>query len=78
VVVTANDRLFDELLRPIADDYYETAKALHNASEATLSSRWALMARMSCLQECGDRTARVLEVAEPLWDDMRGLVGLSW
>lgn len=76
--MSVNDRLFEELLAPVADDYYETAKSLAGSGEATSGPRVALMARMNALQECGDRTARVLEVAAPLWDDMRGLAGLTW
>ncbi|MEU4558592.1 hypothetical protein AB0F72_09380 [Actinoplanes sp. NPDC023936] len=75
-----NDRLFDELLRPVVDDYYETAETV-----AVLVSQPAkkdgikaltLQERMRTLQEVGDRVARVLEVAEPLWEDMRALAGL--
>ena len=76
--MSANDRLFDELLRPIVDDYYESAQALRSAEGSTSGPRMALLARMNCLEEYGARTARVLEVAEPLWEDMRGLAGLQW
>jgi transposase len=77
--VTTEERLFDEVLRPIADSFYDGCKALADVSDtADPSVPVALMARLSALQECGDRIAKALEVAEPLWDDMRGLAGLPW
>jgi hypothetical protein len=76
--VSVNDRLFDELLRPIVDDYYEAATALAGSENSTTGPRSALVARMKALQECGNRTALVLEVADPLWDDIRDLAGLLW
>ena len=76
----ANDHLFDELLRPIVDEFYETAKTLakYPDNPDTALGRIALLTRMNTLQECGDRTAQVLGFAEPLWDDMRGLSGIPW
>lgn len=79
--MSVNDRLydeflFDELLRPTVDDYYAAAKALAEVAEATTGPRLALTARMNALRECGDRMARVLE-AEPLWEDMRVMAGLT-
>lgn len=78
--MSANDRLYEELLKPVVEDYYETAKtvavllsepALRDGMKALL-----MQERLRTLQETGDRIARVLEIAAPLWEDMRGLAGV--
>jgi hypothetical protein len=75
-----NDRLYDELLKPVVEDYYETAETVAvlvaepNLREGVKAL--TLQERMRTLRETGDRIARVLEIAEPLWDDMRGLAGV--
>jgi hypothetical protein len=81
--VTVNDRLYDELLRPLAEDYYETARVVVQLmSVPVLQSSvkvLTLQEHMRTLREVGDRTARVLEVPAPLWDDMRGMAGMvAW
>jgi hypothetical protein len=76
----ANDRLFDELLRPVLDDFCDTAKAYsHFPSESVDGpTQIGLLVRLSTLQEVGDRIARVLGVPEPLWEDMRVMAEIPW
>ncbi len=78
--MSVNDRLFDELLKPVVEDYYETAETVAVlVSEPVLRDGvkvLVLQERLRTLQEAGDRIARVLELPAPLWEDMRGLAGV--
>lgn len=78
--MSANDRLYDELLKPVVEDYFETAETVAVlVSEPALRDgvkALTLQERMRTLQETGDRIARVLDVPQPLWEDMRGLAGV--
>ncbi len=78
--MSVNDRLYEELLKPVVEDYFETAETVAVIlSEPALQGgvkALTLQERMRTLQETGDRIARVLEIAEPLWEDMRGLAGV--
>jgi hypothetical protein len=70
-----NDRLYDELLKPVVDAYYEAVRLHGIKREADFDKAdraWSL-SRMQTLAEVGDRIADVLEVARPLWADMRAL-----
>ncbi len=74
-----NDRLYDELLKPVAEDYYELATQVSRLSEGPGTVAWgARVASMDMLETVGERIAKVLEVPAPLWEDMRALVGLTW
>ncbi len=77
-----NDCLYDELLKPVAEDYYELARrvAALRSIPATADCVTVLkhQACMEVLENVGNRTARVIDVAAPLWEDMRALVGLTW
>ena len=77
--MSVNDRLFEELLRPVVDSFYNTCRALAATppEPETRTRRAWLLARLETLEECGDRIARVIEVAEPVWEDMRALAGVS-
>jgi hypothetical protein len=80
-VTVVNDRLYDELLRPVAEDYFQTAKTvaalMSVPATADCVRALVLQERMSTLQETGDRIAGVIEVEFPLWDDMRDLAGMG-
>ncbi len=75
-----NDRLFDELLKPVVEDYYRLAKVVGELqSVPALAGCITVLKHLACMEvlaEAGDRTARVLDVAAPLWEDMRGLAGV--
>lgn len=81
--MSPNDRLYEELLKPVVEDYYETAEtvAVLVSEPATKDGVKALtlQERMRTLRETGDRVASVLELPVPLWEDMRGLAGVpAW
>jgi hypothetical protein len=75
--VTVNDRLYDELLKPVADDFFRACQALSviEPTTDTAVSRSFLHGRMAALEEAGNRIADVLNVPEPLWADMRAVAG---
>lgn len=75
--MSVNDRLYDELLKPIVEEYYDLAKAMAEAGPESTHLRSYRLGRMHCLVEQGDRIASVLDVAPPLWGDMRALAGLE-
>ena len=80
--MSVNDRLYEELLKPVVEDYYNSAKTLgeflsvpyFRSAENVKVTR--LQERLVVLEETGDRIARVLELPEPLWEDMRGMAGV--
>lgn len=73
--MSVNDRLFDELLRPIVDAFYETAQSLAALpqDDPTQIERAIMLTRPATLEEVGDLIAGVIDVAPPLWHDMRCL-----
>lgn len=75
--MTVNDRLYDELLKPVADDFFRACQALSVISPTpdTAVSRSFLHGRLAVLEETGNRIADVLVVPAPLWEDMRALAG---
>lgn len=79
--MSANCRLYDELLQPVVEDYFNacrTAAELPVTDEPANGRQHAwLRARLTTLAEHGNRLARVLEVPAPLWADMRALAGMS-
>lgn len=78
--MSVNDRLYDELLKPVVEDYYETATAVGQLMSVPATSdvvrTLCLQERLTVLEQTGDRIARVLELPEPLWEEMRGLAGV--
>ncbi|MGX6605605.1 hypothetical protein ACWKSP_26255 [Micromonosporaceae bacterium Da 78-11] len=78
--MSVNDRLFDELVKPITEDYWTTARVLAmTPCDTQHTVAWMVSKeRMRTLEECGTRTAQAVEVAEPLWEDMRAMAGLDW
>lgn len=81
--MTVNDRLYDELLRPVAEDYFKTAQVVADLMSVPMLQGGVkvltLQEHMRTLREVGDRIARVIEVPSPLWDDMREMAGMvAW
>nr|WP_221374344.1 hypothetical protein [Actinoplanes polyasparticus] len=81
--MTASDqRVHDEVLKPIVEDYYRSAKLVGELMSVPVLEGTATVlvhrARMEALAECGNRLANVLGVAEPLWDAMLDLAGVEW
>jgi hypothetical protein len=70
-----NDRLYDELLKPVVEDFYNAVKALAElpVGDDTQWTRAWLLSRLETLEKVGDRTADVLEVATPEWVQMRDM-----
>ncbi|WP_045740908.1 hypothetical protein [Actinoplanes rectilineatus] len=74
-----NDRLYDELLSPVAEDYFDACRklsALPSTADTAYQRAW-LRGRLVTLAEHGNRLARVLEVPEPLWAGMQDLAGMN-
>ena len=72
---TDRDRLYDELLRPVVDRFYATARSLAHLPlrESTRSTRAYRLGRLDALEEAGDLIADAIGVPFPEWTAMRGL-----
>lgn len=78
--MSVNDRLFDDLLRPVTDRFYETAKtlaAIRTLGDAPAWRRAFLTGQLETLQQVGTLIADTIEVAQPDWDAMREMA-LGW
>lgn len=73
--MSVNDRLYDELLKPLVESFYETLQSLAAlpVDESTRITRSWRLGRLSALEQEGDRIASVLAVACPDWETMREL-----
>jgi hypothetical protein len=73
--VSPNDRLYDELLKPVVEDFYNTVTALAElpVGDDTRTTRAWRLGRLHTLEQVGNRIADVLEVAHPEWAHMRGM-----
>lgn len=79
MTVPVNDHLFGELLKPVAEDYFELARQVVASTDGPGTPGWAArVASMDALETVGERIAKVLEVAAPEWEAMRGIAGLEW
>ena len=73
--MSVNDRLYDELLKPLVDRYYKSLQALASlpvGDDMRATRSWQL-GRLDALEVEGDRIADVLEAARPDWAAMRDL-----
>lgn len=70
-----NDRLFEQLLRPVVELFYATAKALAQlpAGEPYRTERAFNLGRLDALEQAGDLIAGAILVAFPDWAAMRDL-----
>jgi hypothetical protein len=71
--MSANDRLYDELLVPVVEDFYNAVKALADipVDDHNRTTRAWYISRLWALEQTGDRIADVLGVARPDWVHMR-------
>jgi hypothetical protein len=77
--MSTNDLLYDGVLKPLVDAYYQNLKALADLPpvESTQNARTWYLARLDLLEGEGNRVADFLQVASPEWATMRDLaVGL--
>ena len=71
--MSVNDRLYDELLKPVVDTYYANVKTLDRLPVDNHITRSWYLGALSTLELTGDRIADVLDVARPDWATMRDL-----
>ncbi len=72
---TAEDRMFDEVLKPLVEQFYGAAKTtaeLPGGEEFRTVRAWQL-GRMDALENAGNLIAATIGVAEPLWSEMRDM-----
>lgn len=71
--MSPNDRLYDELLAPVVEDYTTTAELLAAVpgGDSFQIRRALLRGQLLAFQRAGDRIAEVLQVACPQWDRLR-------
>lgn len=74
--MSPNDRLYDELLAPVIDDFRATCEVLEGLEPGpgTALARVAQMAKQSAYRAVGDRVADVLGVDRPDWERLRAVV----
>jgi hypothetical protein len=74
--VSPNDRLYDELLAPVVEDYTTTAELLAAVPRGDRfhPRRAYLEGQIEVLERTGDRIADVLEVDRPEWKHPRTTV----
>lgn len=74
-MTVVNDQLYDELLRPITEMFYSSAKALDAlpVGDGCNHERLWKLSRLTTLEEVGNLVADVINVPSPEWAAMRDL-----
>jgi hypothetical protein len=73
--LSVNDRLYDELLVPLVDNFYQTLETLAGVpvGDRFMPRRGFLLGRLDALEVEGNRITDVLAVPHPDWAAMRDL-----